>query len=283
MTMPKLEYDPDLIERLARMHEGNASAHRKLETERPFESSDTLSPRWTQQQMLAASSLVIAASYWSLLSAEKAVSLYREAATLYREMGHSYWLVLALICMNGDDFAEALSAVDKLPARDPQMIAFAMVGNEMYGDDRRGRRMERLVANWRHVGNYPVGRLRIPLDYYGRCAEAMRDAGRQENAGAFFEGAANYIHRAAEVLQSASHDQFHWLRLESSILPAEPEAIAMATALSTVSRTMFDTPLGETSRFDQHGQLLVAVGEEIYRAKNRDGIGGGDPDRGQKE
>lgn len=260
--MPKLEHDPELIERLARMHEGNAVAHMKRAAEW-HENSDVPRLGWSQHQMLAASGFVIAASYWSLINPRRAIEGYRNTSKMYRDMGHDYWVVLALATANSNWTIPVLSAVDEMHAPSPQTVAFAMVCNQMYDDLGSGARAERLDSRWREIGNYPIGRLGIPLDHYARCAQAMRTAREKGNAERFFSEAANYVHRAAEVLRSASHDRFHWLRLESTILPAEPEAVAITTAMSVVSHTLFKTPISKVPNLDAHGRLLVEVGDEM--------------------
>jgi hypothetical protein len=263
--MPELEHDPRLVERLALMHEGNAMAHMKRAAERQ-EAGDASRSGWTQHQMLAASSFVIAASYWSLIDPRRAVKGYRNTARIYREMRHDYWIVLALASANDNEITPALYAVDETPAPNPQMVAFAMVCNEMYDADHNGSRAERLNSHWREIGNYPIGRLGIPLDYYARCAQAMRAARAKKSVENFFAEVANYVHRAAEVIRNASHDRFHWLRLESTILPAEPEAVAITTAMSVVSHTIFDIPISEVANLDAHGRRLVEIGDEMRGA-----------------
>jgi hypothetical protein len=268
--MPKLELDPQLIERLALTHEGNAIAHISLAAEERREGADAPRPGWAQHHMLGASGFVIAASYWSLIDARKAVALYRVATKIYHDMGHGYWMVLALTSANENEITPILSVVDETPVPSPQTVAFAMISNEMYDTDRHGARAERLNAHWRQVGNYPIGRLGIPLDYYAHCAQAMHAARAEKSAERFIVEAVNYVHRAAEVLRSASHDRFHWLRLESTILPAEPEAVAMTTAMSTMSRALFGVPITEMPNLDEHGRLLVEIGDEMWEAAHRD-------------
>ena len=267
--MAPLEHDPKLIERLAVAHEGNAAAHLRS-AEDQAKHSEARRPGWNQHQMLGASSLAIAASYWSLIEPRRAVALYRRATEVYRAIDHSYWMVVALASGGGRDVRSMPSAIDEMSAPSPQAIAFAMVGNEMTNNERGGKREERLNSEWRHVGNVPVGRLGIPLDHYGRCAQAMRAARSSKDIDRFFTEAGNYVRRAAEVVRSASHDRFHWLRLQSTILPAEPEAVAMTTAMSTMAHTAFDIPITEIPELDAYGRLLVDIGEQMRNAAQRE-------------
>jgi hypothetical protein len=130
-------------------------------------------------------------------------------------------------------------------------------------------RAERLDDHWRHAGNSPIGRLGIPLDYYVRVAQAMRAARTRRDFDRFVVEAAAYVLRAAEVIRSASHDHFHWLRLQSTILPAEPEAVAMTTAMSMMAHAVFGRPMSEMANLDAHGMRLVEIGNELLYAGGR--------------
>jgi hypothetical protein len=268
--MAQLEHDPKLIERLALAYTGNAAAHLEL-TEAPLHDREILTFGGSQHELLGASSLVIAASYWSLIDPNRAVVLYRHATAVYRAMGHSYWMVLALASGSRNDIFRIPSAFDEMSAPTPQAIAFAMVAEAMGNSERQSKREERLNTAWRHVGNAPVGRLGIPLDHYGRCAEAMRAARNSRNIERFFTEAGNYVRRAAEIVRTASHDQFHWRRLQSTVLPAEPEAVAMTTAMSIMAHAAFRMPITEMSELDAHGRLLVDMGEQMRNAAQREG------------
>src|SRR6266702_4547012 len=92
---------------------------------------------------------------------------------------------------------------------------------------------------------------------------AARD---KKNVEHFFAEAANYVQRAAEIVRSASHDRFHWRSLQSTVLPAEPEAVAITTAMSMMSHAMFQRSISDMPNLDAHGRLLVEVGEGMQGA-----------------
>ena len=263
--MAELEHDTRLVERLALMHEGNAAMHIARAAEQR-KAGDRPRSGWSQHDMLGASGLAIAASYWSLIEPRKAVLLYRRAAESYRALGHSYWMVLALASASKREIARMPSVIDETPELSPQTVAFAMVGNEIADADRRGMRTERLDLYWSQIGNPPIGRLGVPLDHYVRCAQAMHAVRREDGIERFLDSGANYVHRAAEVLHSASHDRFHWQRLQSTILPAEPEAVAMTAAMSIMSHEVFGIPIRKLPNLDRHGRLLVEIGDEMRDA-----------------
>lgn len=266
--MAELQHDRRLVERLAVVYEGSAALHAdRAQSEK--ERRHVAFNQWSQHEMLAASDMAVAASYWSLIDPRRAVRLYRVAAELYRSLGHSYSIVLALASGARREVQVTNETFDEAARSNVDAVAFAMVANELGEDDRTNARAERLAGDWRHAGNIPVGRMGIPLDLYGRCAQAMHQAKTQMNRERFSDDAARYVHRAAEVLRTASHDRYHWQRLHSAILPAEPEAVAMATAMSMMSHDAFGMPISEMLDLDEYGRQLVTLGDQMRGAALR--------------
>jgi hypothetical protein len=272
--MAETDLDSKLVRRMAEMHEGMAFAHLSRAfrlDENPV--AERRPPRrgWSQDAMLAASGLVLAASCWSLVEPRKAASLYLQAAEVYRGMGHSYWLVLALASGNSQEIA-GLSGWLSERRLSHLAVAFGLVGEAVRSEKRPASQSERLETHWRHVGNVPVGRLGIPLDTYGECARAMRAARVAQRPEPFISAARNYLARAGEVRRMASHDTFHWQRLMSTVLPAEPEAIAMTRAMSHMSREMFRLPLAELMPdLGRHERVLADVGDDMSATTEGDG------------
>jgi hypothetical protein len=264
--MPELQHNRRMVKNLALITEANAALHFKSAAEQLGSREWIQRPAWSQHEMLAASGFAVAASYWSLLDAERAVTLYRRAAETYRQLNHGYAMALALASATSDEISITLASMDEASPPSPQTVAFALVANELSDSEAQGSRVERLGLQWRHFGNVPIGRLGIPLDYYGRCALAMRAARQSESEEGFLAQASDYVRRAAEVLKTASHDQFNWLALQSSILPAEPEAVAMTAAMSMVSHSLFGMPISQMPNLDEHGRLLAEVGDALRKA-----------------
>jgi hypothetical protein len=260
--MADREHDEELNIRLAETTEGNAHYH-DAHAQEEERSDEELPSRWSQHRMLAASGFAIAASYWSLVNPRKAVELYRLAARKYRELGHSYWMPLALASVDVTQVRSMAEVLERMPSPSPTAVAFTIIGNSMGGQ----RNSEQVESLWQHIGNVPVGRLGIPMDMYGLCARAMTDAFREKNFERFRAAATGYLQRAAEVLRAASHDRYHWAMLQSEILPAEPEAVAMGIAMSIVSRSVFRMPMTEFSAdLDRHGRVIVEVADNMHTA-----------------
>jgi hypothetical protein len=100
----------------------------------------------------------------------------------------------------------------------------------------------------------------------------MAEARETKSIVTFVTEVSNYIARATEVIRTASHDRFHWARLDSTILPAEPEAVAMTAAMWISSRSTLRDWLGSRTDLDEHGRMLFQIGEglaEIGRRNER--------------
>jgi hypothetical protein len=275
--MAETEFDLRYVRDVAEMHEGMARAHLRRATN--LEGANDASapdrrqlPReWSQDEMLAASGLVTAASCWSLVEPRRAASLYLQAAEIYRIMGHGYWVALALASGNTREIEKLADWIREVRTPSHLAVAFGMIGNALLERGKSAGPWERFETHWQHVGNVPVGRLGIPLDNYGRCAQAMRAVGDEQRPAPFAREAGNYLARAGEVRRMASHDTFHWRRLMSTVLPAEPEAIAMTRWMSAMSHTMFGVPLAKLiPDLDPHERVLVEVGEEMRAATEGD-------------
>jgi hypothetical protein len=249
-----------LMSRLAAIHEGNARYHLHESPEFSPERHASVTTRWSQHAMLAVSSFTIAASYWSMLDPLRAAADYWLAAMLYRALNHDYWMPLALASGHREGPRKvAHETAERTPS--PASVAFAMIGDAV---DRESNAREQLSALHRHYGNARIGRLGLPLDFYARCASAMAsgDSRRFANAARLF------LLRASEVLGSAAHDHFHWSRLHSSVLLAEPEAVAVGVAMARVARERHDRRLHEmmTDMGDEHALRIVHVSEDVFAA-----------------
>jgi hypothetical protein len=265
------QVEPLPSDTLASICEGNAARH----FARWREPDESEQDRLSQDAMLAASGFAVAGSLWSLTEPRRAAECYLRAAKLYRRLGHSYWIVLTLASGSRRELPSILRTVDEAPPLDPQGTAFALIANELQNnnndDDRHELRAEHLRGIWRHFGDVPIGRLGIPLDFYAHCASAMRVARLEKNSGQFVAALTAYMGRASEVIRAARHDRFHWDRMISTLLPAEPEAIAMTTAMSEVSHSVFEKRLVELNGFGEDGARLAEIGDKMQDAEDDEG------------
>jgi hypothetical protein len=250
----ELQHDRELVEMMATTAEGNAWVHRQLMGSHEERRNRTA---WSQHEMLAASGFIVAASYWSLIDARKAVELYATAAETYRQLDHEYWIVAALAAGPRQRGAWPSRSQESLE-RSPQTVAFEMLWRATVSSDERTLPPELETAR-EHFGNVPVGRLRIPLYVYGRCAEALRE----RDVHSMSVEAPGYVARAAEVIEAASRDHLHWQSLRTAILPAEPEAVATIASFARVARELHVSLPEMTSNLGEHARRLVAISVNV--------------------
>jgi hypothetical protein len=199
--------------------------------------------------VLAASSYASAAVCRSLVDAQEAKELFREAAERYRALDNPYYVLLA-ICADAQPlvltYLEGRLGTAQMAT--PETVFYDMVA-AMYGQTIAPRRdvIAALVSSHEQAQQYrfaPVGRLRLPLFLYDDLYEEFargtyplhtgRRAGR--NDGRAWPIFLRYSHRVGEVVGAAMGDNFHWSQLQSRILPIEPEAIALSLAVAALGR-----------------------------------------------
>jgi hypothetical protein len=102
---------------------------------------------------------------------------------------------------------------------------------------REGAAREALFAHMDQaapVAPTEVGRLRIPLDATMRVLQAV-DGMLYEDAGRGIDAVAasthDFLTRAHDVTAAAIADRFHWRNMLSSVLPVEPEAVALGAVV----------------------------------------------------
>lgn len=267
--------DKELIVRLARIYEGNALRHERNAAEKR-RASENETASLTQEDMLAASSMVIAAGYWSLIDGRQGSAQYKGAATRYRALGHEYWMVLALASGDSNQMRTVSAAINSESTLTPLELGFGAVANQLVERRDSDGGDAYLTASWERLGNVPVGRLGIPLNVYMRCADTIRTTraeqvsddprGRTILLDSFGRSCSDYFSRASEVIGLAAHDRFHWSRGLSTILPAEPEAVAMAVAMSAVAHDVFHTRLSRSLDIDWRSRLVMEVADSLREA-----------------
>lgn len=206
--------DSERLSKLAYVYAGYAHASRE------DESQEILINR--------ASTLVIAASLFSLFDVEKARECYWAAFQEYRQLKIPFALTLA-VCSTKPE------PLDSFPFEQQQDAPYTRATADYY--------FQKLAHDfWLHgshadpdVFSKPdrqlVGRLGLPMNLYTRV---YRSAFPFSNHDKVLSPIADLLNRVAEVTRVAMQDEFHWQRLYSTILPIEPEILA--TLLSVVRK-----------------------------------------------
>jgi hypothetical protein len=189
----------------------------------------------------AASLMTIAGSYWMLVDARRASSVFREAAGLYLRVENRFAHAVA-IC--GADTRVAYGALKEQSAplspssRANVMLALGWL--ECVSPDVQAAAREGIDAHTRAAepsATQPVGRIGLPLHAIVRvvgAAEALLYDG--SDAMPSLTGALHdYLVRADDIARAARADSFHWRNLLSSVLPVEPESTAVGAIVAAAA------------------------------------------------
>jgi len=237
MALHELQLAEVRVWRAAEMHEGYARTlqHDLNHPEQP-----------SQAEMLRASSLALAASYRALvLDVQGAKRLFREAAQAYDALQMPFAVLMA-ICGDDRDLVREYwetrrgrwrSTVGPVPfPAEPFFCHFLMTMSMVVwfgGTSAAHEELRQMCDDGQHDRHVPVGRLGLPFMYYHDIGQALSLATRLEPP------LTEYLTRLEAVVMDAMLDQYHWQRLQSAVLPVEPETLAVCL----VSSTGFTEPL----------------------------------------
>jgi hypothetical protein len=240
-----------------------------------------------------ASAYARAASYWSLIHLERAMYLYQEATRHYRSARRLFANVTG-ICAGASEIvrfwaeeeATEVPNVDRSPEAAVQYLMGLTFAECL--TLRRSDVVDSIIDFFseRERDTRMIGRLRIPIELYVWLIRASRGAAFatgaepevnvetdaeyqarevQALAGAF-EG---FLLRADELVGRAISDGYHWSRCLTSLLPAEPELVAMATLSFTAAlRRGLDRELRErlVARLPERARVPLELGHSIAAA-----------------
>jgi hypothetical protein len=267
-----LGLDPGLLERTASAHEGYA---RVLLSELGGDSVG-------EQGMLAASCFMIAASHWALIDARHAHGVFRTAAEHYAAQGSPFYAVLAACGMHEPLLRRAAEAAvhhqENLTgaASDEGVVLhdlFALtMSSAMFPDEYRWSTATRGLLERQSAHFYDqTGRAALPWHAYHGVAAAVTAAVREPNDGArtVRSALADYLRRMDDAIGRAASDRYHWRNLRASLLPVEPEAIAVCMTSEAVSQTLWSssaTDLVNEIDLPRRQRLPMDIAEEIWSA-----------------
>jgi hypothetical protein len=253
-----LNLDPNVVLRAAELNEAFAGSYlqRYERVAQPYDSRDD-SARSQQDQpfegaldpqtfmRLGASCLVHASAYRSLLSPLSSRPLFVRAADLYELLGHSYSVVLATVASHQPILNAHIQKLTNevetsaLPLT-PEQLTFSMFAAIDYASTSDLGAAERITGllgdRSRAFAATPIGRLRLPMGIYADVLSSMNespsDRGRHSVQVSLFA----YLNAAGRSMDYAMRDTYHWRRLQSGLLPVEPEAVAVAMSAAQFMR-----------------------------------------------
>jgi hypothetical protein len=274
-----LRLDAEELARAAATTEAFALREPEQEVEADREAAET----WAFEQ---ASLLSIAGSYWSIVDISKAIAVFAEAAGIYARIGHPFAQVTG-VCgalrelptaqsndIGRDDFEGAASA--DLLGTTWEFAVDRERSAPVYARLEGAAALEEQTL-------WPVGRLGLPFALYvDVCSASVEllsrrfdDAGLTEVGDVprrFRESVYRYLLRTEELVAGAMADTYHWRGLHSSLLPVEPEAIALCATACLTARTTLDERLSYRLSGSPVAMVPLLVGEAVA-----DSIGGDEP------
>jgi hypothetical protein len=273
----RLDLDSGQLERTARATELYALEFISTQTD-----EETGAPQTRLLQ--SAALLTAAASYWILIDPHRSFSLFADAGNLYADLGRSFAYV-ASICGAVRQLPH-LAALQIYPetdmgAEEANYLLLREAWNSALDiaqpDPAFGSNLRVDSGN---RGAWPTGRLRIPqrsqlavlrnsIELTDRWSskEEIRYIGQDQ----FIRDLQSFLARADEQVEIAMSDHYHWRRLQSSLLPVEPEIVAVcAVAAASALATSGEEILGRIN-VPERAVIPLLLGTEIARTARQRG------------
>jgi hypothetical protein len=167
----------------------------------------------------------------SLVSPEEALPLFRSAAQVYRQLKHPFWKVAAVCGLD----KELLLTEELIPS---QMVE--TTPNEYLYEQLRLSYLARTSSTTRKIPNTleqqgitartlrlrRAGRLNLPLQLYLEALENTSPI-TYKSVNDVGDPLRDLLYRAQESTELASADSYHWRHLRGSVVPIEPELLAV--------------------------------------------------------
>jgi hypothetical protein len=255
VDLDELRLDQELLGRLIRVHQGYAQL---------------LSDAHSEQELAeAASSMVLAGVYSSLVRPQEAVSNFRRAAHYYRELNLPYRVVVAICGGETEILSQYWSQLREADFRAEApsdvfygILAGCMLALTQGASDRRNtpnHELSIVLDISQTFQSIPAGRMGLPNALYlslGRLISEnlMRQlvsSPRDYATGIYGSVLSAYLTRADEPVGAAMVDNYHWTRLKSGLMPVEPEVIATCIVFNLSLRQVFRQNLRELQAYNR--------------------------------
>lgn len=226
-----LDLDPATVETTAAVHTGygwallieGIQAYGLKRNSQDRKRSELVERSWS----LAASSLTIGASCYSLLYPHIAELVFWHAGRVYLELGLAYGAVLS-VCARDDKsirsywgrFMESSNNDARISDILPRLLLAAYLGATEPKHSQEY--LHRVISQAGAFEGATVGSSRIPLRYYVDLAKAAT-SGKQLAEPQVIQ---SLLYRAAEEGAGARVDRYHWKKILTRSLPVEPDLLA---------------------------------------------------------
>jgi hypothetical protein len=275
-----LALDSDRLEGVAAMYTGYGMAQRAhLESSRgadlpmiQIQGTDKNREALDEQQFLAASSLVIGGSYYSVLDPRLGALVFWAAAQTYVGLGMSYAGVLGICARDerlvSNEFDRVNAMEDVLIGDDALFQALIVTDlatlnpQEYAAQARRALEKTELSASRSRRG--------LPLRLFLNTLEQAQYMGDKATGPTRATGIVQLLSRFAEQVETAQGNRYAWSQILTGCLPVEPEILA-ATIIALRGSSGRDLSEFSRSRTNQIGpvvRFLLGVASEVVAIRD---------------
>jgi hypothetical protein len=190
--------------------------------------------RFLEIQPWRSSSLLLAAIFKSLLNPYESKVLFREAALNYQAIGNQFWKILAICALD----REILLTQQALPIEDRSEVdetsyfynLLSQCWLSSFDENQFHNSFPNYLQQAQGESLQKVGRLEIPIRLFTRT---MIDSLEWRSSQPKLQNWRTLLDRANESVEISKSDRFHWERLPGSIVPLEPEILAVCISLGS--------------------------------------------------
>ncbi len=274
----RLDLDPRQLDRAARATELYARGVANIPAdERPDVQQNGL--------LQSATLLTVAACYWLLLDPPRSFPLFIEASNLYVSLGRSFAYVVA-ICGAVRQFPQMPSSHNEsgteIDVEETHHLLLREAWDSALGVSRFDpERVENLLTELSNQRAWPTGRLQVPQRSH---LAVLRDSINLTSGWSHIADSGSididplardlqsFLVRADEQVEIAMSDRYHWRRLQSALLPVEPEAVAMCAVGVASALAAFGEGILDRIDVSERAAVPLRLGTEIARIARQEGI-----------
>jgi hypothetical protein len=205
--------------------------------------------RMEEASLERASAYVLAGSCCSVLDVEDATAAFRAAAADYALLGRSFGAVVRICGLSADiESPRRAGSVETNGEEGEIGVEDALYGllatHWLTASGSEAQAESRDIFGYLSENptgmSMPIGRLGLPLHRFLTVSASLEmptalaavGAAPERRAGAIADGLIGFLERAQEPYSAAMADQYHWSRIQSGLLPVEPEVLAVSVIAS---------------------------------------------------
>lgn len=170
----------------------------------------------------AATMKIRAAACWCLVSPARAPAAFSEARRLYQDLGQPFAIAVA-ICAG----ERALPSVESRQSTAPDDRAYKALWLAWSVASRMTAASAALATPAYDREWFPAGQLGVPVQLYQEFASGVGRAIRSGDSRQLARSLPQLLQRGTEPVRMAMADQYHWQALATSVMPVEPELLAI--------------------------------------------------------